>query len=113
MDLRALCGNSFPAAFLDHRLQAMQEICRALRLGGSAEDRPFVVLQDFQPTLDVSGMVGTWLGRQFQIGTKERRSKFRDQLFASIAFIAPFLAPELTIKTALVLRPMGLLPISA
>jgi hypothetical protein len=37
------------------------------------------------------------LGRQSQIGTKERRAKFGDQFLAGIAFIAPCLAPEFTV----------------
>jgi hypothetical protein len=46
-------------------------------------------------------MIGARLGRQGKIGAKERRAKLGDQLFAGVAFIAPALAPEFTVKALL------------
>ena len=42
----------------------MQEICGALRMGGGAEDRAFVLAQHLEPALDIGGMIGARLGRQ-------------------------------------------------
>ena len=90
----------------------MQKISGALRMGGCGKDRPFVLLQDLQPALNIGRMIRAHLWGQFQIGTKKCCTKFGNKLLAGIAFIAPFLAPKFTIKTALVLRPMGVMPIS-
>lgn len=109
----ALCSDSLYVLFLNYRLASVQEICGALRVGGGSKDRPFVFLQDLEPALNVSGMIGARLGRQLQIGAKERRAKLGNQLFAGITFIAPFLASKFTVKAALVLRPVGLMPTSA
>lgn len=91
----------------------MQEISAALRMGGGGKDRPLVLFQDLQPTLNIGRVIGAHLWSQFQIGTKECRAQLGDQLLARIAFIAPFLSAKFTIKTALVLGPMGLMPMSA
>lgn len=91
----------------------MQKIRRALRMGGGGEDRALVILQDFQPALNIGCMIAAGLGLQFQIGAKERRAKFGDKFFFGVAFITPFLAPEFTVKTALMLRPVGVMPMSA
>jgi hypothetical protein len=40
-------------------LQVMQEIRGALRVCGGGEDRALVVLQDFQPAVDIGGMIGS------------------------------------------------------
>jgi hypothetical protein len=58
----------------------MQEVCGALRMGGGGEDRALVFLQDFQPALDIGGMVKARLGRQLQIGAEEGRAKLGDLL---------------------------------
>lgn len=108
-----LCSDSLFVLFLNHRLASVQEICGTLRVGGGSKDRPLVFLQDFQPALDVGGVISARLGRQLQIGAKKRCAKFRDQFFAGVTFIAPFLAPEFSVKSALVLRPVRLMPMSA
>ena len=109
----ALCSGSHFVLFLDHRLASVQEIRSPLRMGGGTKNRPLVFLQDFQPALDIGGVISARLGGQFQIGAEESRAKLGDQLFARIAFIAPFLASEFSVKAALVLRPVRLMPMSA
>jgi hypothetical protein len=60
---RRLRGDSFVLLlFLDERLQTVQEICGALRMGSGGKDRALVFLQDFQPALDIGGMVCARLG---------------------------------------------------
>ena len=85
----------------------MQEIRRALRMGCRAENRPLVIPQNLEPALDIGGVIGAGLGCQGQIGAKERCAKLGDQFFAGVAFIAPFLAPEFTVKPVFVLCPVG------
>ncbi len=38
-------------------LQSMQEIHRALGMGGGGENRTLVLLEDFQPAFDIGGMI--------------------------------------------------------
>jgi len=81
-----LCGGSCLCRFfLDHGLQAMKEVSGTLRMGSGGEDRPLVVFQDFEPALDIGGMIAAGFGRQAQIGAKERCAKFGDKLFLGIA----------------------------
>ena len=41
----------------------MQKGDRTLRMGGSAEDGPFVLPQHLEPALDIGCMIGTGLRR--------------------------------------------------
>jgi len=84
----------------------MQVIRCTLRMGGGAENRPLVIAQHLEPALDIGGMIGARLRRQGKIATKERCAQLSDEFLAGIPFIAPPLAPEFTIKTAFVLRPV-------
>ena len=95
------------------RLKAVQIICGLLRMGCGRKDRPLVVPQDFELALYVGGVIRSRFGCQAKIGTKECCAKFGNKLFPRITFIAPFLAPEFTVKAALVLRPVSLMPTSA
>jgi hypothetical protein len=52
-------------------LQAVQEICRALRMGCGGEDRAFVVSQYLDPRSDIRGVVSPNLRRQVEVGAKE------------------------------------------
>lgn len=94
-------------ALLDERLQSVQIVVGALRERGCGEDRAAILLQDFQPALDISGVIAAGLGGQLQIGAEESRAKLSDQLFTGVAFIAPALAAKVAIKAALMLRPVG------
>lgn len=75
----------------------MQEIGGALRMRGCRKDRALVVAQNFQPALDIGGMIGAGLRRQGQIGTQKRRAQFGNQFFTGIGFIAPALAAKLAV----------------
>lgn len=78
-------------------------------MGGSGENRPLVALQNGQPIADISSMILADVRRDAEIGAQERRPKLCHQFLGRIAFIAPALAPEVAVKTALVLRPVGAL----
>jgi len=91
----------------DEGLQARQVVSRPLRMSGGSEDCPLVVLQDFEPALNVGSVVGARLGHQGKIGTKERRAQFCHQFFFGIARVTPDLAAKLTVKAAFVLGPVG------
>ena len=61
------------------------------RLGGGAgggEDGLLVDLEDFQPVVDVGGMVGARFQRDPEIGAKEGRAQLGHEFFDRIGFIA-------------------------
>lgn len=51
-------------------------------------------------------MIAARLRRQLQISAKKCCTQLGNQFFTGIAFITPALAPQITIKAALVLRPV-------
>jgi hypothetical protein len=61
-----LCGGPLLRGLL--RLQVVQIIGGALRMGGGAEDRPLVVLQHRDPRLDVGGVILADFRRDVEIG---------------------------------------------
>jgi hypothetical protein len=62
------------------RLQAVEIIGGLLRMAGGGEDRPLVVLQDFELGRDIGGVVVARLRRDPKIGTQEGCADFRDEL---------------------------------
>ena len=56
----------------------MQEICGALRMGGGAEDRALVVLQNLEPALNIRRMIGARFGRDFKVSAYKCCTKFGD-----------------------------------
>ena len=91
----------------------MQEVRRALGVGGGGEDEPSVVLQHLQPVGDIAGVVGSGLKLQTQIGAEERCAQFGDKLLAGVAFVAPAAAAEVSVKARRMPGPMDLMPRSA
>ena len=79
-------------------LPAMQEVNGALRVGGGAEDRPLVALQDLEPAGDIGGVIVPGLDLEPKIGGKEGRAELRCQLLPRIALIAIPLAPLIAVK---------------
>jgi hypothetical protein len=65
---------------LDHGLQAMQKIRCLLCMCCGAEDGALVALKNFEPALNIGGVVGARLRGQGKISTKESRAKLCDQL---------------------------------
>jgi hypothetical protein len=53
------------------RLEPVEVIDGALRVGGGGEDRAVVVLQDLQPRGDVGGVIVPDLRGEFEIGAQE------------------------------------------
>ena len=104
---RRLRGDSLFCLGFRLRLKAVQIICGLLRMGCGRKDRPLVVPQDFELALYVGGVIRSRFGCQAKIGTKECCAKFGNKLFPRITFIAPFLAPEFTVKPFRVLGPVG------
>lgn len=58
-------------------------------------------------------MVGANFGGQFKVGRKEGGAKLGDELLDGVAFIAPPLAAEISIKPRRVPGPVNVMPISA
>jgi hypothetical protein len=50
------------------RLQPVEEVGGLLRVAGGGEDRPLVVFYDFQPTLNIGGVVVAGFRRNAKIG---------------------------------------------
>jgi len=48
----------------------VQEIHGALRVGGGLEDGPLVVLEDFEPAIEKSGVVIAKFQRKAEIGSQ-------------------------------------------
>jgi hypothetical protein len=53
------------------------------------------------------------LRRQIEIGAKKGAAKFGDQFLGGVAFIAPALAPEFSVKAGGMTSPVRVMPISA
>lgn len=79
-------------------LKPVQEVHGTLCVGGGGEDCPLVLLEDFEPAFDVGRMILADLEGQCEIGGEERRAEFGNQLFLGVGFIAPALAPEVSVK---------------
>ena len=95
------------------RLELLQEVSGALRMGGGREDGAFVVLEDLEPVAEIGGVVLADIGSDAEIGTEEGGTEFRDEFLAGIAFIAEALGDKVTGEPCLMARPVGLMPISA
>ena len=75
------------------RLQLLQEVCGALGMRGGGEDGAGVALEDREPVAEIRGVILTDVGGDAEIGAEEGGTKFRDQLFTRIAFIAEAVVP--------------------
>jgi hypothetical protein len=53
-------------------LQAVQEVNRLAGVRCSGEDGPLVVFEDFQPVVDVAGVILANFRRDAEIGTEKR-----------------------------------------
>jgi hypothetical protein len=94
-------------------LQSAQVIGGALRVGRGREYRPLILFKDRQPVPEIGGVVVSHFRRNAQFRAQEGGSKFGNELFACVAVIAEALRAELTVKAALGLRPVAIMPISA
>ena len=65
------------------RLKAVQVGNRPLRMGRRLEDRPLVILEDLEPGLKVTGMIGPGfeLGHNAEIGAQKAAPKLGNELF--------------------------------
>ena len=94
-------------------LQTVQEFDSALSMSGSGEDRTLVLTQGFQPVREVRSVILAWLGGDAEIRTEEGRTQLGHQFLAGVSVIAKAFASELSVKAALVLGPVDLMPMSA
>ena len=95
------------------RLELLQEVSGALRMGGGREDGAFVVLEDFEPVAEIGRVVLADVGRDAEIGAEEGGTEFRNKFLAGIAFVAEALAAKVTGEPCFMTSPVGLMPISA
>jgi hypothetical protein len=73
------------------------------------EDEPTVALQHGEPVVDVAGVVGAWLEFQPKVGAQEGGAQLGDQLFPSIAVVAPAFSPKVTVEPLGMASPVGAL----
>src|ERR1019366_3010429 len=76
-------------------------------MGGGGEDRAALVLQNFQPRGEVGGVVVADLRGEFEIGAQESGAQLGDEFLGGIAFVAPALASEITVKTGRMFYPVN------
>jgi hypothetical protein len=76
------------------RLQALDEVRRALRVASCGEDRAMVCLEHVQPVGNVGRVVLARLKRQIQVGAEERSAEFGHEFFHRVAFGPETLAAE-------------------
>ena len=88
------------------QLYAVKEIDRALRMGGSGEDRALVLAEDLEPMREVRGVVFARLRRDPEIRAQERGAQLGDELFAGVARVAEALAAEVAVEAAGTLGPV-------
>ena len=88
------------------RLQAVEKIRGALRVGGCAEDGAFVFLQHVEPVPEIGGVVVPDLRRDAEVGAQESGSQLRYQFLAGVTLVAETLRAEIAVKAALVPRPV-------
>ncbi len=67
-------------------LLAVEPIHGCLRLAGGRENGAGVALQDFQPGLDVAGVIEPGLRRKPEIGAQESGTEFGHQLLDGVGF---------------------------
>src|SRR5260370_10666240 len=84
----------------------VDKISGFLRVRGGGENRPAVVLQDFQPVGDIGGVVFAGLQRQFKVGTQEGCAQFGDQFFLGIGVAAEAVAAEVTVQAGFAACPV-------
>src|SRR5260221_7589187 len=101
-----LLGRRAPGLDRGLRLQPMQVIDGALRMGGGAEDQALVVAQRLEPRADISGVILANLRRQLEIRREKGGAKLGHQFLPRIAFIAMAHPPEIARQAPLVLGPV-------
>lgn len=92
---------------LDDRLKPAHVFEGIAGLGGGRQQGAMIVAQDLQPRSDVRRVILPNGGDQSDFRHRESGTNFGDKFFHGIAMIAPPNAPEVTVETALTLRPMG------
>ena len=70
----------------------MQMISGFLRMAGSGEYRPLVVLQDFEPGCHIGSMILACLRRDAKVGAQEGGTDFGHKFFHGITGIGKTLA---------------------
>ena len=80
------------------RLQGVQVLGRLRCVAGGGEDGSLVVLQDFEPMLDVGGVVLANLRRDGKVRTEKRTGKLGDEFLHRVAFVSPAFAAKLAVK---------------
>jgi hypothetical protein len=66
--------------------------------------------QHFQPACDIGCMILARFKSQLQVGTQERSSELGYQFFDCVSFAPEPMTAEVTVKPALVARPMTFMP---
>jgi hypothetical protein len=79
----------------------VDEIRGALRARGGGKNSAVVVLQDFQPVLDVGSVFLAGLGGEFKVGSEEGASQFGNEFFHGISIRPEAVPAEIAVKPGL------------
>ncbi len=71
-----------------HRLEPVQIIDGALRMGSGLEDRAVVVLENLEPSGYVGRVILLDFRSEFEVGASEGGSQFGDEFLAGVTFIS-------------------------
>ena len=74
------------------RLQAVPVVSGLLCVAGGREDRPLIIFQNREPTLNIRGVILARLQRDAKIGTEKRRADLGNEFFHCITGIGKTLA---------------------
>src|SRR5689334_18711166 len=80
------------------RAEFTDEVGGALRVRGGGEHGAVIVLQNFQPILNIGGVVLARFERQFEVGAQERGAQFRHEFFLGVGVGAETVPAEITVK---------------
>ena len=86
-----------------------------LRMGGGLKNCPPVVGKHPQPARNIGRMVRPRFefGNNAEVGTNQRRTNLRDELFTRALGLVPGVAAQIAANPLGPRGPMGLMPISA
>ena len=91
------------------RLKAVQVVDGTLRECCGLEDCAGVVFERLQPGGDIGRVLLLDLGRDVEIGAKERRAQFGDEFLTGVALVTPDPTAEVTIQPRRMFRAMDAL----
>jgi hypothetical protein len=89
------------------------EINGTLGVGGCLKNGSLVVLENLEPVAQVGGVVVAGLWGNAEVAAEEGGPYFGNEFFAGVTLVADLPSSEVAVEAGRVLRPVGLMPMSA